>query len=121
MTIPALAAIAIMLPFLGDAARASGPHSPRAGASETERLFHEGVRRYAQGDSAAALVLFREVARRDPDHRGARAAIRRLEAEAARHPPKQAPPPRRAGGLRSLLFETIPRWLKGGTDGARAR
>lgn len=118
MTFPAI--LALLLPLLAAAGPASGPGSPRAEPAESDRLFHEGVRRYAEGDAEAALSLFREVTRKDPAHPAALAAIRRLEAEAARPPAKQAPPPRRTG-IRRFFLETLPRWFMGGAGGERSQ
>lgn len=119
MTFPAI--LALLLPLLAAAGPASGPGSPRAEPSASDRLFHEGVRRYAEGDSESALALFREVARREPGHREALAAIRRLEAEAARPAETDPSPPRRADGIRRFLFETLPLWFKGEAGRERAR
>lgn len=121
MTIPAFAALAVLLPLLGSGLRAAGLDSPRAETSDSDRLFHEGVRRYAEGDAESALALFREVARREPGHRAALAAIRRLEAEAARTQAKPPPPTNRAPSIRRFILETLPRWFKGGAGGEDSR
>lgn len=110
MTIPAFAALAVLLPLLGSGLRAAVPASPRAETSDSDRLFHEGVRRYAEGDAESALALFREVARREPGHRAALAAIRRLEVEAARPSPKPAGTASRPGAAERFFLGTLPRW-----------
>lgn len=121
MPSPACVALTVLLALLGSGGE-QGRASPPAAPSRTERLFHEGVRRYGEGDSEAALALFREVVRREPSHRGALAAIRRLEAEAARPRERQAAPPAgRGDGIRRFFFETIPRWFKGGGSRERTR
>lgn len=110
MILPALAGLMVLLPLFGAAVRSSGHASPHAEAAESARLFHEGLRRYAEGDAGAALALFREVARREPGHLEALAAVRRLEAEAARPSPKPAAPAPRPSSAERFFLGTLPRW-----------
>ncbi|MDP3543910.1 MAG: hypothetical protein Q8T11_15690 [Elusimicrobiota bacterium] len=77
---------------------------------ENARKFQEGVSRYAEGDAEAALALFREVARRDPHDRAARAAIRRLEIEGTPRAAKPAAPGPRPGAFERFFLGTLPRW-----------
>lgn len=81
-----------------------------AASSESARLFEDGVRRYADGDPAAALALFRRAERLEPGHRAALAAIRRLEIEASRISTKPVPTAPRVGALERFLLGTLPRW-----------
>lgn len=80
----------------------------------TARLYQAGVDSYARGDLSAALASFREVTRREPGHRSALAAVRRLEAELGAPPARDpaAAAPSTSGRLERFLLHSLPRWLR---------
>ncbi|MBI2385353.1 MAG: hypothetical protein HYV14_04985 [Elusimicrobia bacterium] len=80
----------------------------------TARLYQTGVDSYARGDLPAALAAFREVTRREPGHRSALAAVRRLESELGAPPARDpSPPPAAASGrLERFLLRSVPRWFR---------
>ena len=91
-----------------------------ASPSEAERRYQQGLSAYAQGHRALALASFKESLRLNPKSPSARAAVMRIELEAAqadsaRSVPTAAPKSAVAsseGTLDDLLLRQVPRYFR---------
>ena len=101
--------------FCGSIASAA-PGGKAGGAQDrgdVDALYQKGMRLYAVGKPEKALPVFKEVLRRDPDDRSARAAVVRIYTELAfARLPKQeySQPPTLSESIDEFLVVDVPRY-----------